>query len=72
MAKTRTFEPVVKDGIYYAKGGDGRIAERDRFIKLYLTREGADLYKRAVRAYESTGDEEALAGQVTRAVAAGY
>lgn len=72
MATTDTFGPVVQDGIYNAKGGDGRLAERDRYVQLYLTAKGAKLYKDAVRAYQVSGDEAQLERDVRKAAAAGY
>lgn len=72
MAKTDTFGPVVREGVYNAKGGDGRLAERDRFIQLHLTAKGAQLYRGAVRAYQASGDEAQLEQDVRKAAAAGY
>lgn len=68
----QTRQATVADGIYCAKGGDGRLAERDRFMRLYLTVKGGRIYTRAVRQYEASEDEDELARQVQRAIAAGY
>ena len=63
---------TIKEGVYQARGGDLRLAERDRFTRTHLTSQGQQIYEAAVVQFEESGDEERLGAEVTRAVSAGY